>query len=232
MNKKLLFLALVFILAGALIGVYQHGIFLIAQAHNRQDNSDSGRHSDWSNHNNSNNDDNWSDDSDNNDDGDSNSNSDDDDKIDSAMSAGPESVSEDARILDWPDSGGNMRELRAGTNGWTCLPDMEESPGDDPICADKMSMQWFQAWMDHRAPNLSQPGISYMLQGASDPSNTDPYAMTPAAGEDWMEAPPHIMIFPAGNLNENMYGTDPGSGHPWVMFAGTLYEHLMIPVEE
>ena len=216
MNKKLLFLALLFIVAGAVIGVYQQGIFSVAQAHDRQHDSGSGRHDRWSDGNNK------------SDGGDSNSDS---EKIDNAMSAGPESISADARILDWPDSNGNMRELRAGTNGWTCLPDYPSSPGNDPICADAMSMQWFQAWMDHKTPHLSQPGISYMLQGASDPSNTDPFAMTPAPGEDWMEAPPHIMIFPVGNLDEKLYGTDPDSGGPWVMYAGTPYEHLMIPVE-
>ena len=55
--------------------------------------------------------------------------------IESAMSAGPESVSADARIIDW-----SMNELRAGTNGWTCLPDNPDGEGDAPWCVD-------EAWM-------------------------------------------------------------------------------------
>ena len=69
-----------------------------------------------------------------------------------------------------------------------------------------------------------------MLEGGSDASNDDPFAEQPPAGQDWMTAGPHIMIFPAGNLDEKLYGTMPGD-KPWVMFAGTPYEHLMIPVK-
>ncbi len=50
-------------------------------------------------------------------------------QIKSAMSAAPTSVSAEAAIVDW-----NMNELRAGTNGWTCLPDRPDTPGNDPWC--------------------------------------------------------------------------------------------------
>lgn len=92
-------------------------------------------------------------------------------------------------------------------------------------------MLWFGAYMTKKEPQLSQAGFAYMLQGGSDASNTDPFAEKPAAGEDWMSAPPHIMVFPAGKLDKNIYGTDATSGKPWIMWAGTSYEHLMIPVQ-
>lgn len=46
-----------------------------------------------------------------------------------------------------------------------------------------------------------------------------------------MKEAPHVMIFPAGKLDPKVYGTDPGSGGPWIMWAGTPYEHIMVPVK-
>lgn len=153
-------------------------------------------------------------------------------KIENAMSAGPTSISKDATIMDWPEKeGAEPVELRKGTNEWTCFPDMPHSPGNDPMCLDKPSMQWADAWMKKEQPKLTQPGITYMLQGASDASNTDPFAKKPAPGEEWLNAPPHIMIFPVEKLDPKIYGTDPNTGAPWVMFSGTPYEHFMIPVK-
>ena len=153
-------------------------------------------------------------------------------KIENAMSAAPASVSKDATILDWPEKeGGELVELKKGTNDWTCLPDTPSSPGNDPICVDKQAMQWFQAYMTQSSPDLSQAGIAYMLQGGSDASNTDPFAIKPAEGEDWLNAPAHVMVFPVGKLDQAIYGTDPNQGGSWIMWAGTLYEHLMIPVK-
>lgn len=67
-------------------------------------------------------------------------------KIANAMSAGPTSVSADAAILDWPsEAGGDLIELRAGTNDWTCYPDDPSTPVNDPICADPVWTEWFKA---------------------------------------------------------------------------------------
>lgn len=85
--------------------------------------------------------------------------------------------------------------------------------------------------MKQEDPALTQAGIAYMLQGGSDASNTDPFATEPAPGEEWMSAPAHVMMFPAGKLDPEVYGIDPNSGKPWIMYAGTAYEHLMIPVK-
>lgn len=153
-------------------------------------------------------------------------------KIQNAMSAAPDAISKDATVLDWPAKEGDaMKNLRAGTNTWTCLPDTPTSPGNDPICVDEMAMQWFAAYMSQESPKIAQAGIGYMLQGGSDPSNTDPFATEPKAGESWVTAPPHIMVFPASKLDAKVYGTDPMGGRPWIMWAGTPYEHLMIPVQ-
>ena len=154
-------------------------------------------------------------------------------KIQEAMSAGPESVVKDAAVMDFPSGESmNLVELRKGTNDWTCLPDFPVSPGKDPMCLDnKQGMLWMQAYMTKGTPALAQNGIAYMLAGGSDASNTDPFATGPTEGEDWITTGPHTMILPAGDLDENVYGTDPKKGGPWIMWSGTPYEHLMVPVK-
>lgn len=152
-------------------------------------------------------------------------------KIWNALSAGPRSIRTNATVVDWPaDMNSDFPVLRAGSDKWTCLPDDPRTPGNDPICADQQSMVWFKAYMSGATPSLTQPGISYMLQGGSEASNTDPMAMEPPAGQHWFNTPPHIMVFPAGTLDTSVYGTDPNNGGPWIMWANTPYQHLMIPV--
>ncbi len=124
-----------------------------------------------------------------------------------------------------------MTVLRQGSSGWTCLPNDPSTPSNDPMCLDKNAMEWAKAWKSKAAPKLSGPGIGYMLQGGGSASNTDPFAAKPAAGESWMKEPPHIMIFPAAKLDANVYSSDPHSGGPWIMWGGTPYEHLMVPVK-
>jgi hypothetical protein len=155
-------------------------------------------------------------------------------KIKSAMSAAPMAIAKDATIMDYPTNATNplpLPVLRQGTNGWTCFPDMPSSPGNDPGCYDKTWMQWIEGLITGTPPIITTLGLAYMLQGGSDPSNTDPMAMEPAAGESWITTPPHVMILTPGKLDVALFGTDPKSGGPWVMFAGTPYEHIMMPVQ-
>src|SRR2546422_11306268 len=67
-------------------------------------------------------------------------------KIADAMKAAPRSISAKATIMDWPATeGGKMVPLRAGTNGWTCLPDFPATRGDAPMCADHPSVSSLNA---------------------------------------------------------------------------------------
>ena len=151
-------------------------------------------------------------------------------KIKSAMSAAPRSVSGDATIMDFPSKpDADFVTLREGGNGWTCFPNDPSTPGVDPICGDGQSMKWFEAWFAHKKPKLDSDGFAYMLRGGSDPSNTDPFATKPAAGEDWMTAPPHVMVFPKHPRSLRGVTSDMDNGGPWVMYAGTPYAHMMIP---
>jgi hypothetical protein len=154
-------------------------------------------------------------------------------QIQNAMSAAPPSIAKDATIMDWPaKEGDKLTVLRKGTDAWTCLPDYPGSPGNDPMCLDKMWMVWLEAYMTKTEPKLTAPGIGYMLQGGSDASNTDPFATAPPAGAQWLTAPPHIMVVLPGKLDPAVFSTDHHSGGPWIMWGGTPYEHLMVPVQE
>jgi hypothetical protein len=71
-----------------------------------------------------------------------------------------------------------------------------------------------------------------MLAGGSDESNTDPMATGPAAGEDWVTTPPHLMYMVPGGFDTRYFTTDHMSGYPYIMWAGTDLEHIMIPVAD
>lgn len=148
--------------------------------------------------------------------------------IASAVSAAPNSISADATVMDW-----QQNVLREGSNGWTCLPDMPESPGNDPMCLDKPWLNWAHAWMTKTKPTHTDIGFGYMLRGDSPASNTDPFAEGPTPDNEWItEAVPHIMmIVPDPKVLEGV-PTDPKNGGPWVMWRGTPYVHVMIPVSK
>lgn len=153
-------------------------------------------------------------------------------KIQNAMSAAPRTVAKDATIMDWPvKEGAEPTVLRRGTNEWTCFPDDPGTPGNDPMCLDKMWMVWAQGWMTKKEPKITAPGMAYMLQGGSTASNSDPFAKKPAPGQKWMKEQPHIMLLVPGKLDPKLYSSNPHSGGPWIMWGGTPYEHLMVPVK-
>ena len=147
--------------------------------------------------------------------------------IESAMSAGPSSVSKHATVMDW-----ELNVLREGTNDWTCLPDRPDTPGNDPWCVNGPWLNFLKAYMNEEEPTYTTTGIAYMLIGDSPVSNTDPYATEKTSDEDWVEGlGPHMMILvPDHDMLEGI-STDPHNGGPWVMWPGTPYAHIMIQVE-
>jgi hypothetical protein len=152
--------------------------------------------------------------------------------IASAMSAAPKAVSEHATIVAM-DAGGKMRTLRQGSNGFTCMPDDPQTPGPDPMCMDKNAMGFVDAMMHHKAPPHGKVGFMYMLAGGTDASNTDPYATKPTAANHWIRTGPHIMIVGAGPDFYAQYpkNPEPDTKVPYVMWAGSQYQHLMVPVQ-
>jgi hypothetical protein len=151
-------------------------------------------------------------------------------KIASARSAAPAAISANATVAEM-GADGKMTTLVKGTNDWLCLPDDPRSPGPDPMCVDKVWQQWFEAYMAKKPPALTQIGIAYMLVGSSDASNTDPFATKPAAGQNWISTPAHTMVILPDPKQLDSYPGTPSTSSPYVMFKGTPYAHLMVPVK-
>jgi hypothetical protein len=152
------------------------------------------------------------------------------DPIASAMAAAPMTIAKDATIVQ-AAADGSMTQLRAGSNGWTCMPDNPKTPGHDPMCMDANALKWAEAWMGKKTPPADNVGLMYMLAGGSDASNMDPYGEKPANGK-WVETGPHVMVVGAESLNKIYPATaDPDTAKPYVMFGGTPYAHMMIPVK-
>jgi hypothetical protein len=156
----------------------------------------------------------------------------DDQLIQSAMKAAPAKVAAGAKIVAADDKGG-MRTLREGSNGFTCMPDNPTTPGPDPMCMDAAAMDWAGAWVGHKPPPSGKIGLMYMLSGGTDASNTDPYATKPDASNHWVETGAHVMIVGADQAFYDMYpkDADPDTSVPYVMWPGTPYQHLMIPIK-
>jgi hypothetical protein len=152
--------------------------------------------------------------------------------IASAMKAAPAKVAKGATIVTM-EADGKMRTLRQGTNGFTCMPDNPATPGPDPMCMDKNSLEWAMAWVEHKTPPAGKVGFMYMLAGGTDASNTDPYATKPELNNNWVKTGPHVMVVGADASFYDSYpkGEKPDTSLPYVMWAGTPYQHLMIPVK-
>ncbi|MEZ4562999.1 MAG: hypothetical protein R2853_09705 [Thermomicrobiales bacterium] len=142
-------------------------------------------------------------------------------KIADAMSGGPDAISRDATILDWTkDDAGNFVVLRKGTNTWTCFPDLPMSPSDDPRCVDPTWMEWAAAPVNRQTPRITVPGIAYMLQGATDASNTDTSPRNrPGRRLGGFPAPHHDPA--AGGIDQTVFTADYMSGGPSIMWPGT-----------
>jgi len=111
-------------------------------------------------------------------------------KIARALSAGPPDVAKAATVAEM-DSQGKMTILRAGTNGFTCMPGNPKVIGQPPMCVDAASMQWYADAKAHKPrPTNTVPGITYMLAGATQRSDSDPNDMTSMP----IEIGPHWLI--------------------------------------
>jgi hypothetical protein len=152
--------------------------------------------------------------------------------IASAMKAAPASVAKGATIVAM-NADGTMRTIRKGTNSFTCMPDNPATPGPDPMCMDANAMEWAHAWMSHQTPAAGKVGFMYMLAGGTDASNTDPYAAQPTATNHWIKTGPHVMVVGGDPAFYASYpkDADPDTSVPYVMWAGTPYQHLMAPVK-
>ncbi len=145
--------------------------------------------------------------------------------ITSAMSAAPESLARNATIQRWDGT-----VLRQGTNSWVCLPDTPNNGGIDPWCVDASWLNLLDALSNGKNPTYDKVGIAYMLAGDAPISN-----ITPAGKKedgDWVEGlRAHLMLLVPDHSSFDNISTDPNNGGPWIMWPGTPYAHIMIPID-
>ena len=149
----------------------------------------------------------------------------DQDYLKRVMEAAPPQVVNEATVVRMQN--GTMQTLKKGSNEWTCM----EANGV-PMCMDPNAMEWAHAWQSH-APATDKTGFIYMLAGDTGASNIDPYDTEKKADNHWIQTGSHVMIVGAAAKAMAGYPTiaDPDPAKPYVMWPGTPYEHLMIPVK-
>jgi hypothetical protein len=145
-------------------------------------------------------------------------------KIRRALLSGPDSITREATVAEM-DAQGKLTVLRPGTNHWVCVPGNENIIGQADMCVDPMGMRWILDIMAKRPkPSNTEPGLIYMLNGATQHSYTDPFDRTSPAipiGPHWMI----IWPFDARAAGLPTVMRDAGT---LVMFAGTPYAHLHV----
>ena len=154
--------------------------------------------------------------------------------------AAPDYIAADASVL-----GPDMSVLREGTNGWTCLPVNPRGQSDPengwvdaheamPLCGDAEVFKWISAYLADETPVMDKDGYAWMLHGDMGEDNATPKTLTEeeSAEGHWIESGPHLMRMPADPSSLDGMTTDFASGAPYVMFAGTVYAHVMYPMED
>src|SRR5690348_4295873 len=138
--------------------------------------------------------------------------------------AAPEEIVAKATISMTQD--GKEKTLQTGTNGFTCFIAADGTP----LCADENAMAWWKA-IGSKSDPPNKIGFIYMLAGDTGTTNHDPYQQ--ASHQHWVQTGPHVMV--VGPMVRDMPGysrsadvADPTQ--PYVMYPGTKYEHLMLPV--
>ena len=152
--------------------------------------------------------------------------------------AAPAYIAGDATVL-----GPDMSVLREGNNGWTCLPVNPRGQSDPengwidaheamPLCGDTEVFKWISAYLSDETPVMDKDGYAWMLHGDMGEDNTTPKTLTKeeSAEGQWIESGPHLMRMPADPSTLDSMTTDFTTGAPYVMFAGTVYAHVMYPM--
>ncbi len=148
------------------------------------------------------------------------------DMIADALRAAPPGISETATVSDLAG-----KVLRQGSGGYTCFPAPTGIAG--PMCMDAEWLTWMDAWMDKKPFTARSVGIAYMLAGDSPQggaSNIDPAARTPTSDNEWVVEGPHIMVISPDPADLEGLPVTMATDGPYVMWSGTPYAHIMIPV--
>jgi hypothetical protein len=145
-----------------------------------------------------------------------------------ALSSAPPAIANTATVITMDN-----KVLKQGTGSYTCMPtDADELAKGlrEPMCLDKVWVAWADAWMNKKPFKATGTGIAYMLAGDAGASNIDPYATAASAENQWVVEGPHIMVIVADTAQLAGLPTDPNGGGAYVMWKGTPYAHIMVPV--
>ena len=145
-----------------------------------------------------------------------------------ALRAAPPAVAGTASVMGW-----DHKILKQGSGAYTCMPtdpDTRAKGGYSPMCLDQTRMAWLDAYAGKKPFKTDRSGIAYMLAGDTGASNIDPYAKGPTTDNQWVAEGPHIMVLLPSPAQLEGLPTDPKSGGPYVMWKGTPYAHVMVPV--
>ncbi len=146
--------------------------------------------------------------------------------LEDALSAVDTALQPRVSVMNWD---GNM--LRDGDAGYTCMPTPPQfATGRAPMCFDDVWMAWGDAWQNRTPFAADKLGISYMLAGDEGASNIDPFAEGPTDDNDWIVEGPHMMIIVPDSAMLAGITRDYSKGGPYVMWDGTDYAHVMVPV--
>jgi hypothetical protein len=148
-----------------------------------------------------------------------------DEYMNRVMKAAPPQILKDATVVRM--NGSTMETLRKGSSEWTCM-----EAGGVPMCMDPNAMEWAHAWQTH-GPAPEKTGFIYMLEGDVGASNTDPWAKGKTNDNHWVLTGSHVMIVGAAAKTMTGYprSADADPTRPYVMWSGSPYEHLMLPVK-
>ena len=157
-------------------------------------------------------------------------------QIEAYGSAAPDFIGDFATII-----GSDGTVLREGSNGWTCqsgnprtAPKMGWKSAHQamPVCHDDEGMKWMMAFMQGKKPDMERDSYMWMLHGDVGEDNTTPAVINKSDSKSghWIESGPHLMLMPKDPKSLQNFSTDFTTGAPYVMFAGTDFAHLMIPM--
>ena len=155
-------------------------------------------------------------------------------EIKAYSSAAPAYIGDNATII-----GASGKVLRKGTNGWRCEPFMPMPEGGfksahetAAACSDKNAVAWANAYKANKTPKLEADGWIWMLHGDLGVDNFTPYTdgQKNAGHKHFIESGAHMMLMPKNPKSLDGQSTDYTNGGPYVMFKGTPYVHLMIPL--
>ena len=145
--------------------------------------------------------------------------------LEDALNAAPPTLRDKVTVMDW-----DKNILQQGSSNYTCFPTPPSLKGTAPMCMDGPWMAWADAWSNKKPFQAKAVGISYMLAGDGGASNTDPYAEGETHDNQWIVEGPHLMIIMPDPALLDSLPTDPYAGGPYVMWKGTPYAHIMVPV--